>query len=226
MCHNSLVEPRCIQNFEATAGTSADTAYWRSQSLTLACSKRCLRVDDPTSHHFMLFKPRTSFRNSRGCAKSHNLCSLHEQASYTTYVSTPSVCPRVCCTQSRHAIDNSCMFWRSAVRNNFHLSVNLHRQCQQGLRVKAGSPCAALATDVAQAHCFTESPPSFIPTKCIANIHLQHTVALITRVNLDHEKDVTHTHNIFVERKTMCRECADSFSADLGVILPFGWCLL
>ena len=142
--------------------------------LHLLARKRCLRVDDPASHHFMLFKPRTSFRNSRGCAKSHNLCSLHEQASCTTYVSTPSVCPRVCCTQSRYAIDKSCMFWKAAVRNKFHLSVNLHRQCQ-GLGVKAGSPCAAFANDVTRAHwllrqCCTESPPSLVPTKRITSI--------------------------------------------------------
>ena len=219
-----------MQNFEPTAGNSADTAFWRSQSLTLAsaCSKRCLRVDDPTSHHFMLFKPRTSFRNSRG-AKSHNLCSLHEQASYT-YVSTPR-CARVFAARKADMPSTipACFGSRPSATTSTCQSTSTAK-CQQGLRVKAGSPCAAFANYVTRAHwllrqCCTESPPSFIPTKCIANIQLQHTVALITRVNLDHEKDVTQTHNIFVERKTMCRECADSFSADLGVILPFGWCL-
>ena len=58
--------------------------------------------------------PRTNVFHSHGVPCTNN-------PSYTTYASTPSVCPRACCMHSRCVIDNPRTFWKSATSINFHL---------------------------------------------------------------------------------------------------------
>ena len=121
------------------------------------CLKRCVsKLADPTSRHFMPSIPRTSFCNSRGCAKSHN-CVFPAPATLVHHVRqhAPGVpaCLHVrptCQRQSTHGLEvgHPHQLPPAPERPVKLGAVSLYRQCD-GLREKRTLHAAAMLHGVA-----------------------------------------------------------------------------